>query len=703
MPPKDAVERRSLRAIAEDVVTKRLDARAHIPATSVASGIQLVISRACQKRFWSHEDRYINSLHDRLATLQHRVNQPAALQSTPKQPSILPCDNATSLLSSAESEDQGLHFRHVTTTTSRSQGGVEVKAPLTNPLAFHITDWVPGPMGTPVFMGTSSSWAFARRVLGMTHEKLTGSSLFPDPANLLFDDHVYDLKWDGNKANYPQDLFDVSNLPTPEFAKYLISSVKFHCGQLFYLFDEDRFMEKFAVFQQNPVKEARSSPLWFCHYLLILAFGKIFVVQSTRSRVPVGAEHFVQAMQCMPDFNFFDGDPIEMIQVMCCAALYLQSVHSRGPAHRMIGNALRHALGYGMYTEMHGICLNQDYVQRSSLVWWTCYVLERRMSSLLGVPMGISEESISASFPSISTHIQGANVLEMQVMLCQILAKVDLTVYGSEGKVDSRYLSATQSVLRDIAHVTEQLNSSFNLYTKGSMSGTSRISAHLYIFQHQCIILTTRPLLYIFLQSKLGLSDPALMDWLQAGTVKALLHICVESSQQILRILSNLLEQGILETFLPFDMDAASTATISLLLAAAIDPSLLRDHSPWSQRAYAIFDDMTARGNLSARLIRSELKQLDSELSQLAMKGNMATVLPTHAPRESREGDNPVAMVPPVESGEHSHSLGSKSAEGFEEHYELRPDQLMDLANSLDLNSLTWPFPSVDDLSDLDI
>ena len=232
---------------------------------------------------------------------------------------------------------------------------MEAKAPLTNPLAFHITDWVPGPMGRPgkpfnwhskalvlsltilvVFMGTSSSWAFARRVLEMTHEKLTGSSLFPDPNNLLFDDHVYDLKWDGNKANYPQDLFDVSNLPTPEFAKYLISAVKFHCGQLFYLFDEDRFMEQFAIFQQSPAKEARSSPLWFCHYLLILAFGKMFVVQSTRSQAPAGAEYFLQAMQCMPDFSFFDGDPIEKIQVMCCAALYLQSVHSRGPAYGMV-------------------------------------------------------------------------------------------------------------------------------------------------------------------------------------------------------------------------------------------------------------------------------------------------------------------------------------------------------------------------------
>ena len=43
------------------------------------------------------------------------------------------------------------------------------------------------------------------------------------------------------------------------------------------------------------------------------------------------------------------------------------------------------------------------------------------------------------------------------------------------------------------------------------------------------------------------------MDWLKAGTVKALLQICVDSAQQILRILSNLLEQGLLgESWLIF-------------------------------------------------------------------------------------------------------------------------------------------------------
>lgn len=184
-------------------------------------------------------------------------------------------------------------------------------------------------------MGTSSSWSFGRRVLEMTHATLTGESLLPDINSQLFDGHVYDLNWDGNKANY-QDIFDVSNLPTADFAKYLISSVKFHCGQLFYLFEEATFMERLEIFYRNPAKEAQTSPLWFCHFLLILAFGKMFVIQSSRKHGPAGIEHFLQAMQCMPDFNFFKADPIEKIQVMCCGALYLHSIHHRMPAYRMV-------------------------------------------------------------------------------------------------------------------------------------------------------------------------------------------------------------------------------------------------------------------------------------------------------------------------------------------------------------------------------
>lgn len=182
-------------------------------------------------------------------------------------------------------------------------------------------------------MGTSSSWAFARRVFGMTCGRLEDSSW---SGSLLFDGNVYDMKWDGSRRDSLEDNYDISNLPTPDFAGYLINSVKFHCGQLLYLFDESNFMSKFVSFQQSPEKEARSSPLWFCHYLLLLAFGKSFVVQSAKSTRPAGSDHFIQAMKCMPDFSFFEGDPIEKTQVLCCAALFLQCLNNRTAAYRMV-------------------------------------------------------------------------------------------------------------------------------------------------------------------------------------------------------------------------------------------------------------------------------------------------------------------------------------------------------------------------------
>lgn len=156
------------------------------------------------------------------------------------------------------------------------------------------------------------------------------------------------------------------------------------------------------------------------------------------------------------------------------------------------------------------------------------------------------------------------------------------------------------------------------------------------------------------------------------------------------------------EHFLPFDMDAASTSTISLLIAAAIDSSLLRDHSPWSQRAHKILDQMVQRGNHAAKLVQSELKQLDGELAQLAMKEGVETALTREAYHQSTGLGQFVEAVPLVTGSEQS-PLEVELDEGFGQHYELSPNQMMDLANSLDLNSLSWPLSSIHDMSGLGI
>ncbi|KAL3296431.1 positive activator of transcription [Colletotrichum asianum] len=520
------------------------------------------------------------------------------------------------------------------------------------------------------FMGTSSNWAFGRRVLTMTHEAVTGTPLQID--NLFFDGNVYDLKWDGSRSSCARDDFCPSNLPTQDFAIYLINSVKFRCGRLFYLFDEESFMKQFAIFHEHGANHPGLSRLWCVHYLILLAFGKAFVVQTTRSQTPPGLDLFVHAMKIMPDFTFFECDFVEKIQVLCCAALYLQCLSCRTSAYRHISQAVSLALEGGMYTEMQGQYLDEAYIQKCRLMWWTLYVLERAGKTYVYSPW--------------CSHGQRTSVMHIQVKLAQILGQIHRSVYGIDGQLDSRYLSATKSLLQSIANVAGQLNELFDIDSSENTSGVSRVSAHLHLQYHQCIVLTTRPLLFIFLQSRLGQSHTTPLRWAQSESVKGLLQVCMESCCQSIKILSRLLNQGLLESFLTFDLDATFTAAIAISMGAAIDPSLVPDHAQLTQRAHALFDEMSSHGSKIATMIVSELKQLDGYLSHLQVDG--AEILPV----QDFRSDVMAQMTPGgTLAGAPELGMGFTDDIDFGLHFELSTEQLMQLADSLDVDSLSRP------------
>jgi len=169
----------------------------------------------------------------------------------------------------------------------------------------------------------------------MSHERTRGSPLVSD--NLHFQGKVYDLDWDGTRSTSAFSNIDRATLPSPDHATYLINAVKFHCGQMFHLFEEQVFMDQFAQFHDPGSDKGKLMPLWHVHYLLVLAFGKAFLARSIKGRTPPGADYFVQAMKLLPDVTFLCTNPIETMEILCCAALYLQSVDFRSSGFRLVG------------------------------------------------------------------------------------------------------------------------------------------------------------------------------------------------------------------------------------------------------------------------------------------------------------------------------------------------------------------------------
>ena len=82
------------------------------------------------------------------------------------------------------------------------------------------------------------------------------------------------------------------------------------------------------------------------------------------------------------------------------------------------------ALENGMHTEMRSQQVDTALVENCRNVWWTVYILDRQMSSLMGVPMGFADESISAKLPIIADHPQRSMALSIQIKLSRVLAQI---------------------------------------------------------------------------------------------------------------------------------------------------------------------------------------------------------------------------------------------------------------------------------------
>ena len=171
----------------------------------------------------------------------------------------------------------------------------------------------------------------------MAHERLTGQPAPIETAS--FDGTMYDLGWDGQRD---VNVTDNSPLPSADYAVYLINAVKFHCGQMFHLFDEPTFMRAFRQFQEAPSDASRTQGLWYIHFLIVLAFGKAFVAHRNSTRRPPGADLFAQAIKLMPDIVYLLADPLEAVEILCCKALYLQCLDFRSAAYNVVRVNLHH-------------------------------------------------------------------------------------------------------------------------------------------------------------------------------------------------------------------------------------------------------------------------------------------------------------------------------------------------------------------------
>lgn len=90
-----------------------------------------------------------------------------------------------------------------------------------------------------------------------------------------------------------------------------------------------------------------------------------------------------------------------------------------------IGQAVRLSLASGMHTNMPIDHLGGEALQRRRRIWWTVYILDRQMTSLMGLPQSIEDNQIYHELPLFPESPHKVTALSIEIKMCQIIADVN--------------------------------------------------------------------------------------------------------------------------------------------------------------------------------------------------------------------------------------------------------------------------------------
>ncbi|CAH0024860.1 unnamed protein product [Clonostachys rhizophaga] len=482
------------------------------------------------------------------------------------------------------------------------------------------------------------------------------------------DKGAYNMQWTPLGSN---EEVDISTLPHRDHALFLIGAAKFYLNNYLGLIDEPEFTKGVYDLYERPAEKANSSRTWYAHFLLVLAYGKAYS-KGDNSRGPPGSHYALRAMTMLPDMSGLYADPVLSVQTLTLASMWFQSVDMRIAAYYHISQAMRTCIMEGMHRHMPEQIVGAKQSKRACVAFWAIYTMEKEFSSSIGAPSALQDEAITAKPPSQMNSSVDAVNMELHVRLTRLTARILSTVYGVGRQFDNTLIPNTQSILRELAELSRDLTNVLRTHFPGTFSKASRMAHRL------CVVLSTRPLVMCALQMHVENSDtlPPVVVPL-TSTVASLLSSCVESAHTILNMLRSLDEEGLLDAFLPFQLDAAYSSAFILHLIKLISPSLLQDQS-WPHDIEYIFDRMIASGSVVAPVRKLELQQLENAMAALIPSTEQSWGLAPRAGYVQEQNFAPDDYF----RDPFWHTITSNGVSG------LLPQEILDLADRLDVEDV---------------
>lgn len=524
--------------------------------------------------------------------------------------------------------------------------------------------------GLRYFVGSSSMTLFGLEIQSLISHYVNEKNLKPLPINLKLEnradltDYKKFLEDAGATTNQSQQLTGLSPvdriirhgtkefqiflthmycgtsdqftvcLPDYEYAVLLVDKfITFNDG-CFYFFNEGLvrkgldiiYADKELLYKDDDTLQA----LWFCKLFLIFAMGEMYLCSDKTNMSKISGEKKI------PGFGFFSigsklfncllsGERLECatkeggIEVLLLYAFYLQVVDCTVASYFYIGQAVRSCLILGMHVDAQSDIKSRAELEHQRRLWWTVYMFERMLSSKAGLPLSLSDATISTELPSdlglhptIDEHFifSPAENIDNCIAIVRINAQILKKMY--QRQPDSNILPVLKSIIQSLLEWRNTLPDTLQVdFTKQDVEIT-RLGTNIFTEFFQGINLAIRPLLFHFtsVQLKKFKASNTYVDLAKySSTISSLLNCSLQASVNTIRSLWALMEQNMVAVFGYMDREYLFTSSCTLLLFN-VAFGIHEQTNEYLDYALEMLTKMKNMGNVSAGLRRAQLLTL---------------------------------------------------------------------------------------------
>ncbi|RKL31565.1 hypothetical protein BFJ72_g10969 [Fusarium proliferatum] len=261
---------------------------------------------------------------------------------------------------------------------------------------------------TAHFSGEFSYWNFSMRIKNLIESQIQ------EPES----------RREGNSQNDDSDAFPrahhlrpgrnhlseaISSFPPANISHFLVTVFfKFAESYLFFI-EESWVFEKLDLLYKSPQGLSQTgSEVTVSILLTVLAIGTQYAhlehtdgsdntSTSGLLEEEIGAMFYQQAIRLLPEI--IEISSLESVQACLLFGYYSLPIDASGLGFIYVNLASRLGIQNGMHRKCSNNAFNASVIETRNRVWWTTYVLERKISIFHGRPISVSRSNIDTSLP----------------------------------------------------------------------------------------------------------------------------------------------------------------------------------------------------------------------------------------------------------------------------------------------------------------